>query len=273
MRRRALAAAVLAAVSATSPSAADGNKVTYTCGTAPETIKRADGRVNTWNLSAFSFTPDNRSTRPLLIRYRSITRLEYGRTPPRPVETDDTAPITLPCALKPERKDYYLTIFYKEEVPDDEDEKKATSESKEQRDKKTQARQDRQDRSDRQDRRDRVDRRDRLEPWDSKNRTDPKDRNQKTSANRRAQRDQKNAGDRRDQRDGTDRKDVKADNDRKDESDQKDVKDESGAKKEKEYFAVFELGDGVLRPALRILETRSGKRVNFQDANARKAAR
>jgi hypothetical protein len=256
--RHALAAALLAALSGTSPSAADGNKVTYTCGTAPETVKRADGKVNTWNLSAFSFTPDNRSTRPLLIRYRSITRLEFGHTPPHPVETRDTAPITLPCALKPERKDYYLTIFYKEEVPDD-DEKKATSESKEQRDKKTQARQDR---------------RDRLERWDSKNRTDPKDdRNQKTSTNRRAQRDQKNASDRRDQRDGTDRKDEKAENDRKDESDRNDLKDESGAKKEKEYFAVFELGDGVLRPALRILETRSGKRVNFQDANARKAAR
>ena len=259
MTRRALAAAVLAAVSATSPSAADGNKVTYTCGTAPETIKRADGRVNTWNLSAFSFTPDNRSSRPLLIRYRSITRLEYGHTPPRPVETDDTAPITLPCALKPERKDYYLTIFYKEEVPDDEDEKKATSESNEQRDQKTQARQDR---------------RERFGRRDSKNRTDPKDdRNQTTSTNRRAPRDQNNASGRRDQRDGTDRKDVKAETDRKDESDPKDLKDESGAKKEREYFAVFELGDGVLRPALRILETRSGKRVNFQDANARKAAR
>jgi hypothetical protein len=257
--RRALAAALLAALSAASASAADGNKVTYTCGTAPDTIKRADGRVNTWNLSAFSFTPDNRSTKPLRIRYRSITRLEYGHTPPRPVETRDSAPITLPCALKRERKDYYLTIFYKEEVPDDDDEKKATSESKEQRDGKTQARQDG---------------RDRPERWDSKDLTDRKDdRDEKTTTNRRAQRDQKNARDRTDQRGGTDRKDVKAANDRRDEGDQKDEKDESGVTNEKEYFAVFELGDGVLRPALRILETRSGKRVNFQDANARKAAR
>jgi hypothetical protein len=257
--RRALAAALLAALSGTSFSAADGNKVTYTCGTAPDTIKRADGRVNTWNLSAFSFTPDSRSSKPLLIRYRSITRLEYGHSPPRPVVTRDTAPITLPCALKPERNDYYLTIFYKEEVPDDDEEQEAASESTERRDKKTPARQDR---------------RDGPERWDSKDLTERKDdRNEKTSTNRRARRDQKNAGDRADERGGTDRKDVKAKDDRKDESDRTDDKDENGVKNEKEYFAVFELGDGVLRPALRILETRSGKRVNFQDANARKAAR
>jgi hypothetical protein len=40
-----------------------------------------------------------------------------------------------------------------------------------------------------------------------------------------------------------------------------------------EYFAVFELGDKLLRPTLRILETRSGKRIRYEDTRARKAAR
>ena len=70
-----------------------------------------------------------------------------------------------------------------------------------------------------------------------------------------------------------DRDDDRGRKDQKDQKDQKDEKDERGVKKEMEYVAVFELGDGVLRPALRILETRSGKRINYQDAQARKAAR
>ena len=231
MTRRALTAAALAVgvAGAGSPLLAgrDRNKATYTCGTVPETRKQVEGRVNTWSLSALDFTPDSRAAKPLRIRYKSITRLEYGRTPPHRIETADTAPITLPCALKPERKDYYLTIFYKE-VPADEAAEETKSQWKAQRDAKA---------------RERQDRRDRLEGREIKDRPAPKDDKKRTDlTNRRGQKDRQ------------------------------DPRDES-RKTEKDCFAVFELGDGVLRPALRILETRSGKRINYQDAQARRLAR
>jgi len=168
--RRALAAALLAVLAGTSLLAGrDSGQAVYTCGTVPGIVKPAGGRLNTWNLSALGFSPGSPSAKPLLIRYKSITRLEYGRSPPSRAETREMP--VIPCVhLK--RLANYLTIFY-EEVPADE---------------------------------------------------------------------------------------------RKDRKDQKDLK-------KKEHYAVFDLGDRALRPTLRILESRSGKRIKYQDAGARKAAR
>jgi hypothetical protein len=215
--RRTVAAgslAVAAAVAGTPLLAGrDNNKATYTCGTALGTVKQAEGRLNTLNLATIGFVPDSRTTKPLLIRYRSVTRLEYGRTPPHRIETPETSPVTLRCTSR--WQDNHLTIFYKEVPPVVEDEKKDPSEPKDQREKDKQAREER---------------RKRLDPKDPQDQTDAKER----------------------------KKEEKAREDRL---------------KEKEHFAVFEIGDGVLRPTLRILETRTGKRIHYQDADSRKAAR
>jgi type IV secretory pathway VirB10-like protein len=222
--RRALATislAMLAGASLLAGRATD--KAIYTCGTVPGAVKRAEGRMNTLSLSALSFTPDSRSTKPLLIRYKSITRLEYGRTAPHPIETSETPPIALPCTSR--RQEPYLIIFY-EAIPPDEDETSGTWQSKEQRDKEEEKRREK-ERPDLKERRERAERRDRTDP-------------------------------------------AKQD-------DQRNSKEEELKKKErmkeKEYYAVFELGDKLLRPTLRVLENRSGKRVKYQDAEARKAAR
>jgi hypothetical protein len=157
MKRQALAAALLALLtSAPLDAGLGGSKAIFTCGTDPEPARRTEGRVDTAGLSALSFKPDFRGTKPLLIPYKSITRLEFGPTPGRRAETF----ITPPCVLK--RQDRYLTIFY----------------------------------------------------------------------------------------------DL-----------------EKQKEREKVHIAVFDLGEGVLRQTLRIVEARSGKRVTYQDAAARKAAR
>lgn len=215
MTRRALAAVSLAVVVAWAGTpllaGRDTKRAIYSCGTALGTIKRVEGRFNTLNLSTISFTPDSRSSKPLLIRYRSITRLEYGRNPPHWVETSETSPVTLRCT--PRWQDYNLTIFYKEVPPVIEDEKnRDPSQPKNQRERDRQAREER---------------RNRLDEKDLK---DPKEQ-------------------------------------------KKDPKAKEDLLKEKEHFAVFEIGDGALRPALRILETRSGRRIFYQDAAARRSAR
>ena len=218
MIRRAAAGASLAVVIAWTgaPAAAgrDDNKATYSCGTALGTIKRAEGRLHTWNLSTLAFTPDSRGTKPVQIRYKSITRMEFGRTPPRWVETPETSPVTLRCTQRWPVQ--HLTIYYKQVPPEIEDEKKKDpSEPKDQREK---------------DRRAREERRERL---DQKELKDPQEQ-------------------RRDER-------IK--------------KAKEDLLKEKEHFAVFELGDGGLRSTLRILETRTGRRIKYEDAAARRRAR
>ncbi|HVL65791.1 MAG TPA: hypothetical protein VM364_00885 [Vicinamibacterales bacterium] len=44
-------------------------------------------------------------------------------------------------------------------------------------------------------------------------------------------------------------------------------KDEKG----KEQAAIFELGKDIVRPALKVIETRSGKKIHYQDDEARKS--
>jgi len=209
MKRQAIVAALLALL-AGAPLAAGpgGSKAVFTCGTEKEPARRTEGRVDTWNFSALSFTPDFRGMKPLLIPYKAITRLEFGPTPGRRAE----AILTPPCAVK--RQDRYLTIFYK--VSADVKQEEGTPDSNDSKDAKVSK--ETKDRQDREDRRDR--------------------KNQK---------------------------------DVKDQKDQAAKKDEF--EKEKEHVAVFELGESVLRPTLKIIETRSGKRITYQDVDARKAAR
>jgi hypothetical protein len=217
MKRQALAAALLALLagppspmlrrpSAHFDAGLGGTKAIFTCGTDQEPARRTEGRVSTWNFSALSFTPDFRGMKPLLIPYKSITRLEFGPTPGHRAETV----ITPPCSLN--RQDRYLTIFYK--VSADVAGVKEKQDQPESRESREKERQDRQDKRDRKYRMDRKDQRDQ------------------------AAQEQKKEND-----------------------------------KEKEHIAVFEFGEGVLRPTLRIVETRSGKRITYQDAAARKAAR
>lgn len=207
-------AIVVASGGTTLAAGPDNTKAIYSCGTALGMIKRVEGRLNTWSLSTIGFIPDSRVARPLRIRYKSITRIEYGRTPPRRVETSETSPVTLPCIAR--WRDPYLTIFYKEVPPLVEDEKnKDRSAPKDQREKDRQAREE-----------------------------------------RRSRLDQKDVKDPQEQR-----------------KDEKLRKAQEDLLKEKEHFAVFELGDRVLRSILRILETRSGRRIDYEDAAARRAAR
>lgn len=184
MTRRGLATALLAVLGGTSLLAGEDSKAIYTCGTVAGTVKRAEGRLKTGNLSTLVFSPDSRSLKPVMIPYKSIKRLEYGRTPPPYLETSHTPPITVPCALQ--RQDRYLTIVFEEVPPDD------------------------------------------FKTWDASPSKDQKDKSKQ---------------------------------------------DPKNLQQAKEYVAVFEIGDRALRPTLRILETRSGKRIKFQDAAARKAAR
>jgi hypothetical protein len=240
MIRRAVAAVSLAIVAAWAgtPLVAgrDSNKATYACGTAFAKLKRVEGRLNTWNLSTFSFTPDSRSTRPLLIPYKSITRLEYGRTPPHWVETPDTSPVTLRCT--PRSRDRYLTIFYKEVPPLVEDEKKEDKKKKYGREKD-----------------------DEKKKEDEKKKDPPKpmdqwEKDKQARLERRERLDQKELKDLQEKRE-----------------DEKTKKEKDDLLKEKEQFVVFELGDAVLRPTLKVLESRSGRRVTYEDAAARRAAR
>lgn len=164
------------------------SKAVFTCGTEPEPARRTEGRVDTWNFSALSFTPDFRGLQKLQIPYKSITRLEFGTAPRL---RGDTV-ITPACPLK--RQGHYLTIFYK-----------VSADAAEKPEKERQGRQDRMDR-----------------------------KHQKDKA-------------------ATDQ--------------------EKAREKEKEHVALFELGEGVLRPTLRMIETRSGKRITYQNVEARKAAR
>jgi hypothetical protein len=206
MKRQALAAALLAFL-AGPPLAADPgrSKAVFTCGTDSEAARRTEGRIETWNLSVFTFTPDSRGTRPLLIPYKYITRLEFG--PALGHGTDPGPPITPPCPLK--RQDRYLSIFYRKELPSDQE----TANSRAARER---ARQEREDR---------------------KNRKYQMDKNER--------------------RQQQERDEAKA-------------RERAG---EKEQIAVFELGEGVLRSTLRLLEARSGKRITYQDVPSRKAAR
>lgn len=204
MTRQAFAAALFALLTS-APVAAGlgGSKAILTCGTDPEPARQTEGRVDTGGLSALSFKPDFRGIKPLLIPYKSITRLEFGPTPGRRAETL----ITPPCSLR--RHDYYLTVFYK--VSADLDEKPDKPESRESRE--------------------------------------------------------------RERQDKQDKKDRKYDRDWKDQKDRAAAEEKKELDKEKVHIAVFQIGEGVLRPTLRILETRSGRRVTYQDASARKAAR
>jgi vacuolar-type H+-ATPase subunit I/STV1 len=54
---------------------------------------------------------------------------------------------------------------------------------------------------------------------------------------------------------------------------ERDKEEEKAREKKPDAVAVFELGDGILKETLRILESRSGKRIRYQDAEARRSAR
>lgn len=183
MTRRALAVAVLALLTGAPLFAGlGGNKVTYVAGTIQGLSRRTEGRMNTWNLTALNFTPDSRGTKPVTIEYKSITALEYGRTPGRSLGT--------PASFV--SKQHFLTIVY-------------------------------------------------LEP-EAKAEMDPK---------KKLTREQEK-----------ERQRVREKEER-----------ERGTEKPPESIAVFELGAGIVRPTLRILEARSGKRIRYQDAAARRLAR
>ncbi len=53
----------------------------------------------------------------------------------------------------------------------------------------------------------------------------------------------------------------------------RDQEQEKAQAKKPDAVAVFQLGDGILKETLRILESRSGKRIRYQDAAARRSAR
>jgi hypothetical protein len=193
MTRRALAAALLAVLFTGAPLDAElgRNRATYFARTEQGLIKETRGRLNTWDFSALSFTPEGPGVKPLTIPYKSIKEIEYGPTPGR----RGWAP---PGSIV--NKPHYLTIVYTKPEPKIEE----TAAQKKQRKKEEE-----QELTLEQAREKRV-----------KQRQQAKDKQEEPDA-----------------------------------------------------IAVFELGDAILRPTLRILESRTGKRVHYQDAEARRSAR
>ena len=222
MNRPALAAALLALLTGAPVDAAPGSKAIFTCGTDLEPARRTEGRVDTGGLSALSFKPDFRGIKPLLIPYKSITRLEFGPAPGRGAE----AAITPPCALNGRVR--YLTIFYRMELSPEEQEW-----------------------------RDRRTKEEKKEDQKKKDNPDSRETREK---------------ERKELQERTDRK-YEMDRKEKEYWERKDRAKEIERDLEKEHIAVFVLDEGLLRPTFRIVETRSGKRVIYQDAAARKAAR
>ena len=226
MTRQAVAVALLAFLTAAPLVARPGaSKAVYTCGTDPKRPKRTEGRLDTWSLSSLGFTPDIRTLKPLRILYKSITRIEFGPGPgPRAEHL-----LEHPCSV--DRQDHYLTIFYKEVLPDGEEQA---------------------DNPDEQDPRDARNAREKA--FGKKYSTDPHESN-----------DSKEQRDAKDEKRARDEKPLRQSENSKARQQEKE--------KDKERIAVFVLGEGELRPTLRILETRSGKRVGYRDVASRKAAR
>jgi hypothetical protein len=194
MTRRALAAALLA-VFIGAPLAADlgGNRATYLARTEQGLIKETPGRLNTWNFSALSFTPEGPGVKPLTIPYKSIKELEYGRTPGRRGWAPPGSLVTKP---------HYLTIVY----------------------------------------------------------TEPEPRIEETAA-------------RKKQRKKEEEQELTLEQEREKRRKERDEAREREKEKKTDAIAVFELGHAILRPTLRILESRTGKRIHYQDAEARRSAR
>jgi hypothetical protein len=97
------------------------------------------------------------------------------------------------------------------------------------------------------------------------------DRPESRASREKERQDKKDKKDR--DKDKKDKTDKKYDRDPKDQKDRTATEEKKELDEEKVRIAVFQIGEDVLRPTLRILETRSGRRVTYPDASARKAAR
>lgn len=102
--------AVVLIVAFVAPAAAvGGKKAEYVGGTVADLPERKEGRFDTADPEALTFTPDDRKLPPVTIPYASITGLEYGQKAGRRVAV---AVFITPFALFSKKRKHFLTISY-----------------------------------------------------------------------------------------------------------------------------------------------------------------
>jgi hypothetical protein len=109
MKRLITSALVLAFLGPIVVQALDGKKAQYIGGTIAGVAEKAEGRLDTSNEAAVTFTPDKKGATPLSIPYASIAELEYGQKAGRRVAV---AVLVSPLALFSKKRKHYLTITY-----------------------------------------------------------------------------------------------------------------------------------------------------------------
>lgn len=89
--------------------AVDGKKAEYIGGTISGMPEKAEGKLDTANETALTFSPDKKSLTPLVIPYDRITTIEYGQKAGRRVAV---AVLVSPLALFSKKRKHFLTLTY-----------------------------------------------------------------------------------------------------------------------------------------------------------------
>ena len=112
VKRRFVAIVAVTLLGSTSLLAGIGsNKAMYMGGTVAGLPEKAEGRLNTTDEAAITFTPDKNGLRLVSIPYKAITELEYGQKAGRRV---GVAVMVSPLALFSKKRNHYLTLSYKD---------------------------------------------------------------------------------------------------------------------------------------------------------------
>ena len=92
--------------------AVDGKKAEYVGGTIAGIGEQTEGKLDTSNATALTFSPDKKGAVPFSIPYDKITSLEYGQKSGRRVAV---ALLVSPLALFSKKRKHFMTVSFNDE--------------------------------------------------------------------------------------------------------------------------------------------------------------